>query len=108
MSENNEAACQNVSEAEVEIVEGPPASGCSQDEERFCMCGKIGTLFRRNWTYFCGRLPDRGLTSSCKGLAFRCREQPQFTFKVDLGRFKSKKNKSKKRRKHNHENNTKQ
>ena len=29
----------------------------------------------------------------------RCREQAQFTFKVDLGRFKSKKNK--KRRKQN-------
>ena len=57
VTENDEAACDEVSEAEIktEIVEGPPASGCTEDQERFCMCGKIGPLERRNWTYFCGR-----------------------------------------------------
>ena len=55
--ENDEGACDEVKEAEVktEIVEGPPASGCTEDQERFCMCGKIGPLERRRWTYFCGR-----------------------------------------------------
>ena len=57
VTENDEGACDEVKEAEVktEIVEGPPASGCTADQERFCMCGKIGPLERRRWTYFCGR-----------------------------------------------------
>ena len=57
VTENDERACEEVNEAEVktEIVEGPPASGCTEDQQRFCMCGKIGPLERRNWTYFCGR-----------------------------------------------------
>ena len=55
VAENEELACRNVKEAEVEIVEGPPASGCTLDEERFCMCGKLGPVARNNWTFFCGR-----------------------------------------------------
>merc|ERR1712244_49501 len=57
VAENDVLACDGVKEADVktEIVEGPPASGCTQNAERFCMCGKIGPLERKNWTYFCGR-----------------------------------------------------
>ena len=55
VAENQEFACRNVNEAEVEMVEGPPASACSLDQERFCMCGKLGSVARNNWTFFCGR-----------------------------------------------------
>lgn len=89
VSESERAFCDNVDEAEVSsIVEGPPATGCREDSERFCMCGKLGPVTRRNWTFFCGR----------------CKKNEPFSFKVDLGRFKNKKNKKRRKNKNSTKN----
>jgi len=85
VSESEKALCDNVEEGNIErgIVEGPPAAGCREDSERFCMCGKLGPVTRKNWTFFCGR----------------CKKNEPYSFKVDLGRFRNKKNKKKRKNK---------
>ena len=78
IEESEKSLCDDVNETDLtqEIIEGPPAAGCKEDNERwkidtrysilgsldvhnfhfrFCMCGKLGPITRRNWTYFCGR-----------------------------------------------------
>jgi len=85
VGEEDKTICDNVDESLVleNVVEGPPASGCEQDGERFCMCGKLGPNTRRNWTFFCGR----------------CRKNEPYSFKVELGKFKKTKKNGKKKKK---------
>merc|ERR1739840_7229 len=46
--------CANVTEANVELRQGKPSLSCRVDEERFCLCGKVGKGEAVQWRFLCG------------------------------------------------------
>merc|ERR1711994_1150255 len=46
--------CDDVDESQVELRQGRPSLSCKVDEERFCLCGKVGAGEEATWRFLCG------------------------------------------------------
>merc|ERR1711997_180712 len=46
--------CDDVDESQVELRQGRPSLSCKVDEERFCLCGKVGSGEEAAWRFLCG------------------------------------------------------